>query len=204
MKILEISASGRREGSVSRELSQEIVTALKSGDDVTHRHRDLAEGLPFVDAAWIDANFTPEAERSPQQRAALETSDALVAELQDADVLVIGTPIYNFGVPASLKAWIDMIARARLTFQYTADGPVGLLEDKKAFVVVASGGVAIGSPADFATPYLRHALRFVGISDVEFIAAEKLNQSGDDAIDTARARIGKLLHAWQPDKQLAA
>ena len=88
--------------------------------------------------------------------------------------LVIGVPIYNFGIPAKLKAWVDMIARARKTFRYTSSGPEGLLKGKKAFVIVPSGGVPVGSPVDFATPYLRHALEFVGITDVEFIGA------GDD------------------------
>ncbi len=121
-------------------------------------------------------------------------SDSLVAELKDADVLVIGVPIYNFNVPASLKAWIDMIARARLTFRYTENGPEGLLQGKKAYLVVATGGVPVGSPVDFATPYLKHALGFIGITDVEIIAADRLNSQADEAMDSARARIAELIH----------
>ena len=120
--------------------------------------RDLSKGIPLVDEAWINANFTAEEDRTAQQREALAESDALVAELRAADVVVIGSPIYNFGVPAALKAWVDMIARARLTFRYTAEGPKGLLEGKKAYVVIASGGVPVDSSVDFATPYLRQAL----------------------------------------------
>ena len=124
----------------------------------------------------------------------LAASDALVEELRGADVVVIGSPIYNFGVPAALKAWVDMIARARLTFRYTPEGPRGLLDGKKAYVVIASGGVPVDSPVDFATPYLRQALRFVGITDVDVIAADQLNKAGDDSIDTARMRIAELIH----------
>ena len=92
------------------------------------------------------------------------------------------------------KAWVDMIARARLTFRYTESGPVGLLEGKKAYVVIASGGVPVDSPVDFATPYLRHALGFVGITDVDIIAADRINIRGDEALDEARVRIADLIH----------
>lgn len=193
LQVLAVHASGRKDGSVSRRLTAELIAALDAragGVDVTHR--DLSHGLPFVDEAWIDANFTPEPARSAGQRARLARSDALVDELQAADVVAIGAPIYNFGVPAALKAWIDQVARARKTFRYTDDGPVGLLEDKKAYVVVASGGVPVDSPADFATPYLRHALGFLGIDDVDVIAAERLNRDADAGIAAARARIADL------------
>ena len=109
-------------------------------------------------------------------------------------MLVIGSPIYNFGVPAALKAWVDMIARARLTFRYTANGPEGLLIGKKAYVVIASGGVPVDSAVDFATPYLRQALSFVGISDAEVIAADQLNKKAEESIDAARMRIAELIH----------
>ena len=195
LKILEVSASGRRANSVSRMLSRDVVAALETRHgSIDVSRRDLADGIGLVDEAWIDANFTPDDDRTPRQRERLAESDALVAELQQADVIVIGAPIYNFGVPASLKAWVDMIARARLTFRYTDNGPQGLLEGKKAYVVVASGGVPVDSPVDFATPYLRQALRFVGISDVEIIAADQLNANATDAIDSARARIAELIH----------
>jgi len=194
-RILEVSASGRRAGSVSRVLTGDIIAALESRHgpaDVTRR--DLANGIGFVDEAWINANFTAADERNAAQRSQLAESDALVAEVQQADTVVIGAPIYNFGVPASLKAWVDMIARARLTFRYTDNGPEGLLHGKEAYVVVASGGVPVDSPADFATPYLRQALRFVGIVNVNVIAADQLNQKLDDSLDAARARIAELIN----------
>ena len=194
-QVLEVSASGRGSDSVSRMLTQDIIDALeaKSGAiDLTRR--DLNEGVSLVDEDWIAANFTADEDRTPDQQAKLAESDALVAELQRADVIVIGAPIYNFGVPAALKAWIDMIARARLTFRYTANGQEGLLSGKKAYIVIASGGVPVDSPVDFATPYLRQALKFVGITDVEIIAADQLNQRAADSIDAARVRIADLIY----------
>jgi FMN-dependent NADH-azoreductase len=195
LKVLEIAASGRNDGSVSRRLSADLIAALEDRHGrIELTRRDLGKGLPFVDEAWINANFTPAEERNAEQRTALAESDALVAELKGADVLVIGTPIYNFGVPAALKAWVDMVARARLTFRYTENGPKGLLEGKKAYVIVASGGVPVDSAVDFATPYLRHALSFIGITDVDVIAADRLNSRQEESIDAARVRIAELIH----------
>ncbi len=194
-KLLEISASARSASSASRQLTRDLIAALDARHgDVQVTRRDLAKGVPLIDEAWVEANFTPEESRTDSQRETLAFSDALVAELKDADILVIGTPLYNFSIPAALKAWIDMIARARLTFRYTENGPEGLLEGKKAYVVMATGGVPAGSPADFATPYLRHALAFIGITDVEFIAADRLNSEAEESMDRARAHIAELVH----------
>jgi len=194
-KVLEVSASARKVSSASRQLTRDLIAALddRYGDVETTR-RDLANGIPLVDEAWIEANFAPDESRTEAHREALAFSDALVAEISEADVIVIGAPLYNFTIPAALKAWIDMIARARLTFRYTENGPEGLLRNKKAYIVVATGGVPVGSPADFATPYLRHALAFVGITDVEFVAADKLNSQTEESMDAARARIAELVH----------
>jgi FMN-dependent NADH-azoreductase len=176
-------------------LTAELIAALESRHDrIDVVHRDLADNVPFVDDAWIAANFTAEEARNAEQRDTLAYSDALISELRAADVIVMGVPVYNFSIPAVLKAWIDMIARARLTFRYTENGPVGLLQDKKAYIVVASGGVPVGSDYDFATPYLRHALAFVGITDIEFIAAEQLNSKHDESIDAARVQIADLIY----------
>ena len=205
MRILEVSASGRRADSVSRKLSNELIEALETREGAVEVvRRDLSNGIPLVDERWIQANFTPEEERTREQREVLSASDALVEELQDADVIVIGSPIYNFGVPAALKAWVDMIARARKTFRYTSTGPEGLLKGKKAYVVIASGGVPIDSPVDFATPYLRHALKFVGITDVDVIAADQLNRRADESIDEARIQIANLIHTSRPSTVEAA
>ena len=205
MNILEVSSSGRRKDSVSRMLSQDIIDAIQSQHEATTvTRRDLADNIELVDESWIGANFTDEADRTAEQRARLASSDALVTELQQADIVVIGAPIYNFGVPAALKAWIDMIARARLTFHYTDNGPEGLLQGKKVYVVIASGGVPVNSPVDFATPYLRQALRFVGITDVEVVAADQLNQNAADSIDAARSHIAELIHTSGPFENRAA
>lgn len=194
-RVLELSASGRTTGSASRELTRDLVAALEDrhGSVQTIR-RDLANGVPFVDEDWIEANFTPDESRTDRHHEALAFSDSLVAELKEADILVIGTPIYNFSIPAALKAWIDMITRARLTFRYTESGPKGLLEGKRAYVVVATGGVPVGSAADFATPYIKHALAFIGITDVEVIAADRLNSQAMESMDAARARIADVVH----------
>jgi len=191
--ILRIDASMRREGSVTRALADRLVARLGAqspGAGIVRR--DLADGVPLIDAEWIGANFTDPAERSPDQNAALVVSDELIAELRAADTLVIGLPIYNFGVPAAFKAWIDQVARARETFRYTESGPVGLLTGKRAVVVVASGGVPVDSPADLATPYVRHALAFIGITDVEVIGADRLTLDADSAIAGAEDRIEQL------------
>ena len=190
LNILSISASGRKNGSTSRALATEFQTALADANGgAIIVERDLADGVPHVNEAWIDANFTPQEERNAEQSATLSYSDALVAELQAADLIVISTPIYNFGIPAALKAWVDQIARARLTFRYTPDGPVGLLEGKRAVLVVATGGTGVGSEVDFATNYMRHVLGFVGIKDISIIAADKQMADADAAQEKARSEI---------------
>ena len=181
--ILRIDASGRYEGSNSRALADHLIANLRAENPNSEIvNRDVAQGLPFVSEDWINANFTPEEKRSAKQKTVLAQSDLLVGELQAADIIVIGTPIYNFGIPATLKAWIDMVARAGKTFQYTENGPVGLLEGKKVYVVFASGGTEIGSDLDFASGYLKHVLGFLGIHEVEIFAADQLMMHGDEKV----------------------
>ena len=207
LNLLRIDASGRKTGSSTRTLLDEVVAQLENQFEAVQLvHRDLADSIPHVDDDWIAANFTAAEDRSPSQRQKLEYSDRLVAELKGADALVIGMPIYNFGVPAALKAWVDMIARARLTFRYTDDGPRGLLEGKRAILVVASGGVVVDSDFDFATPYMRRALNFVGITDITVISAERQNVRGEDALADARKQIAEQIPAWsaeEDDRQAA-
>lgn len=192
-KVLRIDSSARTQNSVTRQLADTLIAQLQDqGHEIQVTTRDLAQGIPFINEDWVNANFTDPAQRSEQQRVTLAYSDALVQELLDADVLVIGAPIYNFGVPAALKAWIDLIARARLTFRYGEIGPVGLLTGKQAILLMASGGTPIGSAIDFASTYLRHVLAFVGITQVETVAAERLMAQGDAARETAIAQIATL------------
>ena len=195
LQVLSINSSGRQEGSVSRELSADLIAALEDRhQSINLTQRDVGSGLPFVDAAWIEANFTPDENRTERQIETLSLSDELVEELKAADVIVLGVAVYNFSISAALKAWIDMVCRARLTFRYTEKGPVGLLQGKTVYAVVATGGVAVGSPMDFATPYLRHAFGFLGITDVQVIAADRLNSNMDESMDRARAEIAELIH----------
>jgi len=184
--ILRVDASARKAGSSSRALTDALIARLAPANIVT---RDLTEALPFVTEDWVGANFTDESERTDAQQAELALSDSLVDELVAADTLVIGTPIYNFAVPAALKAWIDLIARARKTFHYTANGPEGLLTDKKAYVLIASGGTEVGSEIDFASGYLRHILAFVGITDLTVIAADQQMMRGEAALDQALEQV---------------
>ena len=197
LKILQVESSARKTGSVTRDLSQDLVDRLAAGRRVNVARRDVSPGLPVIDEAWVAANFTDPAERNGEQKARLSLSDELVAELKEADILVIGAPVYNFGIPASLKAWIDLIARARETFKYTENGPEGLLRGKKAYVIVASGGTEVGSQIDFASGYLRHVLGFVGIDDVEIIAADRLMASMDTVIARAKAALDDMAERFK-------
>lgn len=186
--ILHIDASARLAGSTTRQLTSRIVEKL--GGDVIRR--DLTDALPQINEAWVNANFTPADQRSEAQEQALALSDALVDEIKAADVIVIGAPVYNFGVPAALKAWIDLIARAGLTFAYTENGPKGLLEGKRAVIALATGGTPVGSEIDFASGYLRHIMGFIGISDVDIIAADRVMADAEKAVTGAHAQIDAL------------
>ncbi|WP_417525270.1 FMN-dependent NADH-azoreductase [Marinovum sp.] len=168
--LLRVDASARKTGSATRVLTESLTETLAPTRVIT---RDLADTpLPQIDESWVGANFTPPADRTEAQKARLAQSDALVKELQEADTIVIGLPVYNFGVPAALKAWIDLVARAGVTFRYTAEGPEGLLTGKKVIVAFASGGVSLGSDYDFASNYLRHVLGFIGLTDVTFVTEQ--------------------------------
>lgn len=173
VKVLHVASSALTEASVSRELGANLARRL-AGPDGVIVERDLArDPAGVVDAPWVAANFTAPEARTDEHRSVLARSDALVAELKAADQIVIGTPMYNFAIPAPLKAWIDQVARARETFRYTEAGPEGLLTGKTAWLVVATAGVPLGSDSDFVTPYLRHVLGFLGIGDVRVVDASR-------------------------------
>ena len=191
--ILRIDASMRRQKSVSRMLADEMVAALgarKSSINVINR--DLAAGIGIVNAAWIEAERTSEENRTSDQRALLTQSDALVAELQAADDIVIATPIYNFSVPAALKAWIDLICRDKITFVYENDSPRGLLSNKRATVIVTSGGTLAGKDIDFTTSYIQHILGFIGVNDVTIIDVTGLSKNRSRVIAEARKEISSV------------
>jgi FMN-dependent NADH-azoreductase len=159
----------RKKESHSRYWGNELIAKITRHDSVVVHDRDLATGVKQIDDAWIQANSTKENERTEQQRAVLFESDQLINELKLADTLVIGLPIYNFGVPAAFKAWIDLVTRQGKTFAYSASGPLGLLSCEHAYVVLSSGGTALGSDIDFVSPWLVHILGFIGITQVTIL-----------------------------------
>jgi len=199
--ILRIDSSARQADSVSRDLGDEVVRRLQAGSPgASVVSLDLGPGMPHIDHDWVTANLTPAEQRSPQQRERLTASDQAVSALQRADAVVLTVPVYNFSVPSVLKAWIDHVCRAGLTFRYTPNGPQGLLADRPVYLVMASGGVPLGSAVDFASGYLRQVFRFIGIEDVRLVGAERV------AADPAAARESALtaLDQWLPEPTGAA
>jgi len=182
MKILQVNASIRPEGANSTRLANDIVARLQAANpNARLTVRDLgADPHPMLDAAALGALFTPAEQRTETQAARVALDDALIAEVQAADAIVLGVPMYNFGVPAQLKNWIDAVARNGVTFRYTANGPEGLLKGRKVYVGLARGGRYRGTEADSQVPYLRTVLGFLGMTDVQFVYAEGLNM-GEDA-----------------------
>ena len=200
MNLLHISSSLFGEQGKSSTLATHFIEQFKQQHpNARITQRDLAASpIPHLDAATFHANLTPADKRSPEQQALAATADEAIAELQNHDVLVLSVPMYNFGIPSTLKAWIDSVARAGTTFRYTATGPEGLLKGKKAYVLAARGGAYQGTPNDTQTPYLKTFLGFIGITDVTFVYAEKLNMLADQQpqiLATANAEIDKLISA---------
>ncbi len=202
MNILQVNTSARTAtadaGSLSSRLAAEVVERLQAREPGARVVvRDLArEPHPVLDEAALQALFTPAAERSATAAARVAQDDALIAEIQAADVVVIASPMFNFGVTAQLKNWIDAIARVRVTFQYTANGPEGLLKGKKVYIVATRGGIHRDLPSDTQVPYLRQVLGFLGMTDVEVIYAEAQGMGPEASargIAEARAQIDELL-----------
>jgi len=197
MRILQINASARAEGGNSTRLANAITAYLKSHHpEAVVEVRDLARNpLPYLDEAGVTALFTPADQRTPEQIARIALDEAMIARVKAADVLVLGVPMYNFGVSVQLKSFIDSIARAGVTFRYTEAGPEGLIKGKRVYVACARGGVYRDTPADSQTPYLRQVLGFLGMTDVEFIYAEGMNlggESAEKAFAMAKAAIANL------------
>jgi FMN-dependent NADH-azoreductase len=178
--LLQINASINNEKSQSSQLANQFIDRFqKRYPGATTLVRDVAaaEPVPHLNAERFAAFITPAEQRSAQQAAVVAYSDALINELKQADVIVLGLPMYNFGVPSQLKAYFDHIARSGVTFTYTDKGPVGLLSGKKVYVFATRGGQYAGTPLDTQTNYVRDFLRFVGLSEVEFVYAEGLAMS---------------------------
>jgi FMN-dependent NADH-azoreductase len=194
--LLHIKSSLFSDGGQSSRLAERFVAAWKAanpGGQVILR--DLAKNpVPHLDAARFGAFVSKH--RTQEQQAIIDYSDRLIDEVRHADVVVLGLPLYNLGMPSTLKAYFDHIARAGVTFRYTANGPVGLLQGKKVYVFAARGGAYMDTPLDTQTSYVRNLLAFLGMSDVEFVYAEGLAISGErkrEALAQAERAIDRLV-----------
>jgi FMN-dependent NADH-azoreductase len=185
--ILQVNTSILGNEGQSTRLADELVAQLDAGQVIV---RDLAsEPVPHLTAERFGAFIAPKEKRTPEQDEVIAYSDELIGELKQADVIVLGLPMYNFGVPSMLKAWFDHIARAGVTFRYTEKGAIGLLTGKKVYVLATRGGYYAGTPLDTQTAYVRDFFAFLGITDVEFVYAEGLAISETNkAASLAKAR----------------
>ena len=200
MKILQVNSSARSGGSHSTRLASAIAERVRGENPrATLTVRDLSRAPhPELDEFALGALFTVPEQRTAEQSARVALDDVLIAEIQAADVVVLGVPMYNFGVPSQLKNWIDAISRARVTFQYTDKGPEGLLKGKKVFVALARGGTYRNTPGDSQVPYLKTILGFLGMTDVQFVYAEGLalgSEAEQQALASAHAQIEEVLSA---------
>lgn len=191
MNILQINSSARAENSYSTRLANTLVEKLReTNPNAIITKRDLGKmPHPMLDEFALQAIFTPAETRTPGQQARVALDDALISEIEAADMVVLAVPMYNFSIPAQLKNWIDAISRAGVTFRYTAEGPEGLLKSKRAVVVQTRGGIHRNLPTDTLTPYLRTFLGFLGITDVQFVFAEGLSMGPEaESLGLAQAQ----------------
>lgn len=196
-RVLIIESSARQQDSVSRQLTQTFISQWKAAhptDEISVR--DLAVNpVPHLDAHLLGGWMKPAEQRNETENASLERSNELTDELLAADVLVMAAPMYNFAIPSTLKAWLDHVLRAGVTFKYTPTGPQGLLSGKRAFVLTARGGIHAGGSTDHQEPYLRQVMAFIGIHDVTFIHAEGMNLGGDfqeKGLNQANAKLAQV------------
>ena len=197
MKILQINTAARSEGANSTKLAAAISRRLRAKHpEALLEVRDLAANPhPVLDEAALGALFTPPDQRTPEQAARVALDDALIAQTQSADVIILGVPMYNFGVPVQLKTWIDAIARAGVTFRYTENGPEGLIKGKKVYLALARGGIYRDTPNDSQVPYLKTVLGFLGMTDIECVYAEGLAMGEEGAVQafaSAEAQLDEL------------
>ncbi len=192
MKIYQIDSSARKEGSTSRDLAKKLVNKIKKKEDQVI-YRDLDDNMLFVSGLTESGMKIPMNKQTEGHKKMFELSDKLVMELKESDIIIISAPIYNFGPPATLKAWSDLAARVDTTFKYTPDGKrIGLLKNKKAFLVITSGGTKIGSKEDFLTPWLTLMLNFFGITDIKIISADQMAFDYEKSIAKAEKQIESL------------
>lgn len=196
-RVLIIESSARQHDSISRQLTRDFIAQWQSAhptDAITLR--DLAANpVPHLDETLLGGWMKPQEQRTAEELKALQRSNELTDELLAADVLVMAAPMYNFTIPSTLKAWLDHVLRAGITFKYTETGPQGLLTGKRAYVLTARGGIHAGGASDHQEPYLRQVMAFIGIHDVTFIHAEGLNMGGDfhdKGLNQAKAKLAAV------------
>ena len=192
MKIYQIDSSARKEGSTSRALAKKVLEKIiKPGDEVIYR--DLNEEMVFVTGLTESGMNIKEEDQNENHKRMFELSNQLVKELKESDIIIISAPIYNYGPPATLKAWSDLAARVGETFRFKPNGRrEGLLKNKKAFLVITSGGTKLNSKEDFLTPWLKFILNFFGIEKIETICADQMALDYEKSIKNAEKQINKI------------
>jgi FMN-dependent NADH-azoreductase len=192
MKIYQIDSSARKEGSTSRALAKKLLDKIKKpGDEVIYR--DLDDEMVFVSGLTESGMKIKDEDQTEHHKKMFELSDKLVQELKESDIIIISAPIYNYGPPATLKAWSDLAARIGETFKFRSDGRrEGLLKNKKAYLVITSGGTKINGAEDFLTPWLKFVLNFFGIEKVEFIGADQMALDYEKSIKEAEEQINRI------------
>ena len=192
MKIYQIDSSARKEGSTSRALANKVLKKIKKpGDEVIYR--DLNDEMVFVTGLTESGMNIEQKDQNEIHKKMFKLSDQLVKELKESDIIIISAPIYKYGPPATLKAWSDLAARVKSTFKYSQEGKqIGLLESKKVYLVITSGGTRVGSKDDYLTPWLKHVLNFFGIKNIQMISVDQMSIDYEGSIKKAEEQISKI------------
>tara|TARA_B100001027_G_C16251929_1_gene324848 strand:+ start:87 stop:668 length:582 start_codon:yes stop_codon:yes gene_type:complete len=192
MKIYQIDSSARKEGSTSRALAKKLLVKIKKPEDEII-YRDLDDEMVFVSGLTESGMKIDKKDQTEHHKKMFELSDKLVKELKESDIIIISAPIYNYGPPATLKAWSDLAARVGETFKFRSDGRrEGLLKNKKAYLVITSGGTKLNSNEDFLTPWLKFILNFFGIKDIQIICADQMALDYQKSIKDAEEQIRNI------------
>ena len=192
MKIYQIASSARKEGSTSRALAKKLLNKIKKPNDEVI-YRDLDDEMVFVSGLTESGMKIAKKDQTEHHKKMFELSDTLVKELKESDIIIISAPIYNYGPPATLKAWSDLTARIGETFKFKSDGRrEGLLKNKRAYLVITSGGTKLNSNEDFLTPWLKFILNFFGIEKVEIVSADQMALDYEKSIKDAERQIEKI------------
>ena len=193
MKIYQIDSSARKEGSTSRTLAKKLLEKIKKPDDEVI-YRDLNDEMVFVSGLTESGMNIDEKDQNENHKKMFELSNQLVKELKESDIIIISAPIYNYGPPATLKAWSDLAARVGETFKFKPNGRrEGLLKNKRAYLVITSGGTKLNSKEDFLTPWLKFILNFFGIDKIETINADQMALDYEKSIKEAESQIDKII-----------